>query len=129
MSVAASTIHMRTGADDLALAIRSKLNRMAQRAMHRVQELFVIERLDKKSRDTGLHHRCLSASVLMTGDEDQMSLGRLRTEMHKQFHAGHSFHPDIQNRERHRICRHVGEKSFWFAKGADAKTLGFEQSA
>src|SRR5260370_17244885 len=84
---------------------------------------FVVERLDKKSKGTGLHHCGFGSAILMSGNEDHSSPGRSRTQMCQQFHSGHSFHPNIQHDKPHGICSHVIDTIFSFTKPPPIQSL------
>src|SRR5260370_40012603 len=106
-----------------ATCVLSLIKRVADSS----DKLFVVERLDKKSKGTGLHHCGFGTAILMTGNEDHSSPGRSRTQMCQQFHSGHSFHPNVQHDKPHGICCQVIEKIFWFTKRAHIESLRFEQ--
>jgi hypothetical protein len=91
------------------------------------EELSVIEGLDEKSERPSLQDGCAGGGILMASDEDHPSVGRFCAEVREEFHAGHSFHPDIQDGDLHRIIRDILQEEMRFAEGANCEPVRLKQ--
>jgi len=101
---------------------------MAERIVDCFQKLIAVKRLDKESKSAALHHSGLSCMIFVSSNENHPSSRRSGTQMGEKLHSSHFVHPDIQNDQWNRICRHVFEKSFRLAESTHPKPIRLKQT-
>ena len=69
--------------------------------MNQLEKLFVIKRLDQKSDCADLHRGEPRGAIFASCNHDDMSLRRDSAQSRQNFQAGHSFHPNVEDDERH----------------------------
>jgi hypothetical protein len=71
--------------------------------MNHPEKLFVIKRLDQEIGAADLHREGPRDSIVVSCDQDYVSLRGYGAQPRQDFKAGHLFHPDIQHDDWNRM--------------------------
>ena len=84
--------------------------------MHSDEEGLVLKRFNEKGDSSALYCFISHRVVVVGRNDDDARAGRNRLELLLGCEAAHSWHPDIEHRESHRMAARVREKTEWLMK-------------
>jgi hypothetical protein len=84
--------------------------------MNRLDELFVVERLNKKGDCADLRRSEPRGAIVVSCDHNHISLRRYRAKARQNFQAGHFLHPKVEHDEAHIVRGYIVNEIRAFVK-------------